>query len=76
MPSEVSIGVDISKLKLDVCNLLTGEILELENNPDGIKKFVRYAKKAKPSFIICESTGGLEQPFFLACSQAVFSVTY
>jgi transposase len=75
MPAEVSIGVDISKLRLDVCNLLTGELLEFENNPDGIKKFVRYAKKAKPSFIICESTGGLEQPLFLACSQAELPIS-
>jgi transposase len=75
MPAEVSIGVDISKLRLDVCNLLTGEILEFENNPDGIKKFIRYAKKAKPSFIVCESTGGLEQPLFLACTEAELPVS-
>jgi hypothetical protein len=57
MKAEVSIGVDISKLRLDVFNLHSGELLEFENNALGIKKFVRYAKKAKPSFIICESTG-------------------
>jgi transposase len=75
MKAEVSIGVDISKLKLDVFNLHSGELLEFNNNALGIKKFVRYAKKAKPSFIICESTGGLEQPLFLACSQAELPIS-
>ena len=27
-------------------------------------------KKAKPAFITCESTGGLEQPLLLACAEA------
>ena len=33
MRAEVSIGVDISKLRLDGFNLVTGEKLEFENNP-------------------------------------------
>ncbi len=70
MRTEVFIGVDISKLKLDGFNLVTGEILEFENNPAGIKKFLTYARKAKPTLITCESTGGLEQPLLLACAQA------
>jgi transposase len=75
MKAEVSIGVDISKLRLDVFNLHSGELLEFENNALGIKKFVRYAKKAKPSFIICESTGGLEHPLFLACGEAELPIS-
>ena len=44
-------GVDISKPRLDVFNLESGEVLEFENNPVGIKKFVKYAKKCKPTLI-------------------------
>ena len=33
MRAEVFIGIDISKHKLDGFNLVTGEILEFENNP-------------------------------------------
>ena len=63
-------GVDISKPRLDVFNLESGEVLEFENNPVGIKKFLKYAKKCKPTLITCESTGGLEQPLLLACAEA------
>ena len=70
MRTEVFIGVDISKPRLDVFNLATGEILNFENNPTGIKQFVKYAKKAKPKLITCESTGGLEQPLLLECTTA------
>jgi transposase len=70
MRTEVFIGIDISKLKLDGFNLVTGEILAFENNPAGIKKFLKYARKAKPTLITCESTGGLEQPLVLECAQA------
>ena len=69
MRAEVFIGIDISKARLDVFNLVTSEILEFENNPAGIKKFLKYAKKAKPTLITCESTGGLEQPLLLACAE-------
>ena len=63
-------GVDISKPRLDVFNLESAEILEFENNPVGIKKFLKYAKKCKPTLITCESTSGLEQPLLLACAEA------
>ena len=51
MRAEVFIGIDISKHKLDGLNLVTGEILEFENNSSGIKKFLKYARKAKPTLI-------------------------
>ena len=51
MRAEVFIGIDISKHRLDGFNLVTGEKLEFENNPSGIKKFVKYAKKTKPTLI-------------------------
>ena len=40
------------------------------NSPSGIQAFVKYLKKAKPPLMVCESTGGLEQPLLLGCSEA------
>jgi transposase len=70
MKAEVFIGVNICKPRLDVTVLPTGEMLEFENTAKGIKQFVKYTKKLKPTLITCESTGGLEQPLLIACSEA------
>ncbi len=70
MRTEVSIGIDISKPRLDVFNLASGEVLEFDNTPPGIQAFVKFAKKAKPTLLVCESTGGLEQALLLECSKA------
>lgn len=70
MRTEVFIGIDISKPRLDVFNLATGEVLEFDNSLAGIQAFVKFAKKAKPTLLVCESTGGLEQALLLGCSEA------
>ena len=70
MRTEVFIGIDISKPRLDVFNLATGELLEFANSPSGIQAFVKYAKKTQPTLLVCESTGGLEQPLLLGCTEA------
>jgi transposase len=70
MKTEVFIGVDVCKPRLDVTILPTGEILEFENTLKGIKQFVKYTKKLKPILITCEYTGGLEQPLLIACAEA------
>jgi transposase len=70
MQGEVFVGIDVCKPRLDVVILPTAEVLAFENTPKGIKQFVKYIKKQEPTLITCESTGGLEQPVFLACSEA------
>jgi len=70
MRTEVFTGIDISKPRLDVFNLATGEVLEFANTPSGIQAFVKFAKMAKPTLLVCESTGGLKQPLLLGCSEA------
>ncbi len=70
MPTEVFIGVDICKPRLDLMILPTGEILEFENSSEGIKQFVKHVKRLKPTLIACEYTGGLEQPLLIACTEA------
>jgi transposase len=75
MRGEVFVGVDVCKPRLDVMILPTAEILVFENTSTGIKQFIKYIKKQSPTLITCESTGGLEQPIFLACSQANLPIT-
>jgi len=70
MATEVFIGIDISKPRLDVFNLATGEVLEFADSAAGIQAFVKYAQKAKPTPVVCESTGGLEQALLLSCTEA------
>lgn len=70
MPTEVFVGVDICKPRLDLVILPSGEILEFENSSEGIKQFVKRIKKLKPTLITCEYTGGLEQPLLIACTEA------
>ncbi len=70
MRTEVFIGIDISKPRLDVFNLATGEALEFDTSPVGIQAFLKYTQKAKPTLLVCESTGGLEQALLLGCSEA------
>jgi transposase len=70
MPTEVFVGVDICKPRLDLVVLPSGEILEFENSFEGIKQFVKHIKKLKPTLITCEYTGGLEQPLLIACTEA------
>lgn len=70
MQGEVFVGIDVCKPRLDVVILPSAEVLSFENTPKGIKQFVKYIRKQQPTLITCESTGGLEQPVFLACSEA------
>lgn len=70
MPTELFVGVDICKPRLDLMVLPSGEILEFENSSEGIKQFVKHIKKLKPTLITCEYTGGLEQPLLIACTEA------
>ncbi len=82
MPTEVFIGVDVCKPRLDLMMIAhmsaphglfalpTGEILEFENSVKRIKQFVKHVKKLKPTLTTCEYTGGLEQPFLIACTDA------
>jgi transposase len=70
MPNEVFIGVDVCKPRLDLTVLPTGEVLQFENNPIGLKQFVKHVKKLQPTLITCEYTGGFEQALLIACAEA------
>ena len=51
MPTEVFIGVDVCKPRLDLMILPVGEILEFENSAKGIKQFIKHVKMKSQDFV-------------------------
>lgn len=67
------IGVDVSKLKLDIA-LDDKQIITVENHVDGFKTFLKYIVAPSQVCVVMEATGGYERPhvhFLLAQGIAV-----
>ncbi len=58
-----TIGIDVSKLKLDICILLTGETFTVENKTKGFNMLIKKLSKEKitPSRFVLEHTGGYQR---------------
>lgn len=54
------IGIDVSKDKLDVAALPSGECWTLDYNQKNLKEFVLRLKELSPTAVILEATGGYE----------------
>jgi transposase len=59
---EVFIGIDISKTQMDVAVWDQKETWEFSNEATGRRELVEKAKELKPSLIVIEASGGIEQP--------------
>lgn len=60
--SNVFIGIDVSKERLD-CNCRpTGITSSCDNTPTGIADLIKWARAQQPQLIVLEATGGLERP--------------
>ena len=57
---ENTIGIDVSKAKLDVHVLNEKRDIQFENSAAGIKECVNVCQKVKPELIVMEATGGYE----------------
>jgi transposase len=57
---ENTIGIDVSKAKLDVHVLNEKRDIQFENSAAGIKECINLCLKVKPKLIVMESTGGYE----------------
>jgi transposase len=64
------VGIDVAKAKLDLGRSDTGEILNVNNGPEGIGRIVDSLRPTPPKMIVVESTGGLERPLLDALLQA------
>lgn len=58
--TEVFVGIDIAKAKLDVCIRPSGESFSLSRTPEGLQGLVARLQAVSPSLVVLEATGGLE----------------
>jgi len=58
--SELFIGVDICKDRLDIANDSKSEVWSELNNDDGVSLLVEKLTSLKPRLVVMEATGGLE----------------
>lgn len=70
----ISVGIDVSKDKLDVAFDPAGESLEFSNDPDGHADLVERLKPCSPERIVVEATGGYEWPVVAALQAASLPV--
>lgn len=72
------IGIDISKRDFHVCFSEGGDVLIFNNDPIGIKKFIKHLKSirctTKETLIGLESTGSYHLPVAYICTQAGYTV--
>ena len=59
---KVYVGIDVSKIQLDVALGKDGEYWQASNDAVGIRKIVERLQVIQPVLIVVESTGGLEVP--------------
>jgi transposase len=64
--SEIYIGIDVSKDRLDVAVLGEKPILQFANTKKGITKLVQHMQQLKSKLIVVEATGGYEEALVLA----------
>lgn len=68
--SQVYLGIDVSKDKLDVAVLGKKASVQFANTSKGITKLVVHLRQVKPSLIVVEATGGYEEALVLAMFEA------
>ena len=59
--NQVFVGIDVSKLRLDVCRLPGGDSAEFANDGSGIKSLLEWSAHAPPTLVVLEATGGFER---------------
>jgi len=57
---EKTIGIDVSKARLDVHVLNSKSDLQFDNSADGIKECCKLCLEVEPEIIVMEATGGYE----------------
>ena len=66
----VSVGVDISKDKLDVYILPSGKEKQFENTPEGIASLIVWLDGSSPDLVVCEPSGGYERLLVLTLQKS------
>jgi transposase len=73
-PSELFIGIDVSKARLDGAARPAPLTFQQPNDPAGLAAVVALLLPLKPALIVLEATGGLELPLVAALSAAGLAV--
>ncbi len=71
---DVFVGIDVAKIALDIARSDTRELLHVPNDADGFKTIIAQLLPLKPTRIVIEATGGLEQPLLDSLLDAGLSV--
>lgn len=66
--NEINVGVDTGKTQLDIYIRPLDIYFTVTNDEKGITKAIKEIKKHKPTRIVIEATGRLEQAFIIACA--------
>src|SRR5512146_1614948 len=59
--SEMYMGIDVSKGRLDVAALGQERVWQVENTSDGIARLVGQMQEWQPELIVVEATGGYQR---------------
>ena len=70
MEKEVFIGVDVSKDRLEVGDLSSGEVFGCGNSSLGIEGLIQPLVGLNPTLLVCEATGGYELDLVIAAELA------
>ena len=58
--TEVFAGIDVSKARLDVALLPSGEVISASNDDEGIDSLIARFQTVTPTLVVVEATGGLQ----------------
>jgi transposase len=61
MSETTYVGIDVSKARLDVALVPSGESFSVPNDDDGIENLVTRLREPHPALVLLEATGGLER---------------
>lgn len=70
MSESTFVGIDVAKSVLDVAVRPTGEAWRVANDQAGIGEVVARLRVVSPVLVVCEATGGFEQPIVAALAAA------
>ena len=59
--TSVHVGIDVSKARLDVCILPSGQTLHFDNGEEGISQLVALLKREPVAMVLLEATGRYER---------------
>jgi transposase len=60
------VGIDVSKIRLDVAIAPDGQVGEFANDQDGIAQLVKWVASFSPELVVVEATGGMEMAVAVA----------